>query len=93
MEYLSLFFGSVVAVYIGILTIKSFLFYRICSRFEREGDYVTLNGEVTHLHYVKKKAIQGKLEIISFPQYTTVFEEQEINYLSITRRLGIIGNC
>jgi hypothetical protein len=85
---LSLFLGSVVSLFIGILTIKSFLFYRICSRFENEGDYVKIDGKITKLHDESKKALQGELVTVSYPEYTASYDEQEINYISVVRRLN-----
>lgn len=89
MEILSLFMGSVVSLYIGVLTVKAFLFYRICSRYEKVGDYIKFDGEVTALHDEKKKAIKGKLVTVSFPRYTATIDEQEVNYLSVVKRLSV----
>jgi len=80
--------GSVVALYLGILTVKSFLFYRICSRYKRQGDYIILDGTITHLHDEKKKAIKGKLEDVSYPQYSTSVNGLDLIYTSVVKHLN-----
>jgi len=76
-----------VLAYMGIYCIKSYVFYVRCNEAQKEGKIVEIKGKVKILYEEKKKALNGRVVTISNPLYTGFYNERELNYVSVVKRI------
>jgi len=56
---------------------------------EMKGEFVECDGIISELTEEKKKAVRGELVSISYPYYRAVYEDKELVYHSVVRRINV----